>query len=365
MGIFAAAELNSYVKFSASNMTQQFNILVEVMRKFPALFMDKSKLKSLKAECLKSQKSLTQVNLLKLELERAIQSADKINFATIGIQAEADSAYESLVNRVKPFENKLRQVVKSIESLELRSMTLLFSWPRLTNLWNKIILDASIYSKRATKYTEEAALHTDELENEARSEVSTGDHDEMESGHILFSYSKLLFGDITSVYPNIKFVETDLLELQSLVRLNAVQIHKVFSTYLSSLSTKDFTNDSNNRNQNDNAMPKKEALTYLQWWWFVVEYGFRQMFESSYFQHIFYQSICHTRNNISSDDVSIFSTCSKADFTLTLLHICSRLYPNEHPCEIFPKFIEEFLLKKMQQTMFASTKVKFSVFQTT
>ena len=95
--------------------------------------MDKSKLKSLKAECLKSQKSFTQINLLKLELERAIQSADKINFATIGIQAEADSAYESLGNRVKPFENKLRQQVKSIESLELRSMTLLFSWPRLTN----------------------------------------------------------------------------------------------------------------------------------------------------------------------------------------------------------------------------------------
>ena len=215
-------------------------------------------------------------------------------------------------------------------------------------LWNKIILDASIYSKRAAEYAEEAALHTgtDDIEDEARSELPTDGHDEMKSGHILFSCSKLLFGDITSVYPNIKLVETDLLELQSLVRLNAVQIHKVFSTYLSSLSTKDFTNDSNNRNQNDNAMPKKEALTYLQWWWFVVEYGFRQMFESSYFQHIFYQSICHTRNHISSDDVSIFSTCSKADFTLTLLHICSRLYPKEHPCESFPKFIEEFFIEE-------------------
>ena len=78
------------------------------------------------------------------------------------------------------------------------------------------------------------------------------------SGHILFSYSKLLFGDITSVYPNIKFVETDLLELQSLVRLNAVQIHKVFCTYLRSLSTKDLTNHS--ANQHDNVMPKRRSF---------------------------------------------------------------------------------------------------------
>ena len=345
LGIFAAAELNSYVKFSSSSMAQQFNILVEVMRKYPALDMDKSKLKSLEAECLKAQKSFTQVNLLKSELDRAIQSSEKINFATIGIQAEADTAYDSLVNRVKPFESMLRQQVKSIESLEIRSIKLLFSWPRLTNLWNKIVLNASIYSKRATEYAEGAALHTDTNEEKASSEVSTGSHDDMESGNILFSYSKLLFSDITNVYPNIKFVETDLLELQSHVRLNAVQIHKIFCTYLRSGKTKDLTKHSDS--QSDNTTSTEQSLTYLQWWWFVVEYGFRQIFASTLFQHIFYQSICHTHKHyrISSDDVSIFSTCSKADFTLTLSDICSRLYPNQHPCESFPKFMEEFLIE--------------------
>ena len=167
---------------------------------------------------------------IEIRVGRAIQSADKINFATIGIQAEADSAYESLVNRVKPFENKLRQQVKSIESLELQSMKLLFFWPRLTNLWNKIILDASIYSKRAAEYAEEAALHkgTDDIEDEARSELPTDGHDEMKSGHILFSYSKLLFGDITSVYPDIKFVETDLLSYKVLCALMLFKHTKYF-----------------------------------------------------------------------------------------------------------------------------------------
>jgi hypothetical protein len=356
LGIYAATTLNSYVKFRDGTPSEHYAVLTEVMRKYPALKPTKLNATLLIEDCIVARKSLKQIDMLKDELKKTIAGANNVDFANITSKAEADAIYESLHCRIVPFEKLIKTQLKKIEEIEQNSLNLLISWPRWTNMWKSIVLDCSIYSKRALKYAEDAATAGSKVMNKRDQDENNNDIRDLshqkDNNTILAAYSNVSLPSLQVIYNALAFTSDNFVEIKSIIRLQSSKIHKVFQFYTTaSCSNANPKIQSTSQHIDDS---KSKNMTYLQWWWMAVDFGFIKCLQGQTLEEIYSKSITNDngkqKKSIEDEAISIFSTCSKAQFSLALIRLCSIMYTDQHPCDSFPSFMEAYINEDVLET---------------
>ena len=348
LGIYSATTLNSYVKFRDGTPSEHYAILAEVMRKYPGIKTNETDATSLMEDCTIARKSLKQIILLKEDLESAIANANALDFTNITNKAQVDSVYESLYCRIGPFEKQLKNEVQKVEEIEQSALKLLFSWPRWTNMWKSIVLDCSIYSKRALKYAEEAATNKTMEAKESKDGNNDGLSqigNQKESDNILSPYSKISLQWLKALSPSLSFTEDDFIEIKNIIRLLSPSIHKMFQIYTGHL--RDNLKNEKKTKSEQAASAEEETISYIQWWWMTRDFGLAKRFQGRLIEDIYSKSIIGdvdgSKTNMQNETVSIFSSCTKAQFTLSLIRMCSIIYTDQHPCDSLTHFVETYV----------------------
>ena len=132
-------------------------------------------------------------------------------------------------------------------------------------MWKSIVLDCSIYSKRALKYAEEAATNktmeakdSKDGNNDGLSQIGN----QKESDNILSPYSKISLQWLKALSPSLSFTEDDFIEIKNIIRLLSPSIHKMFQIYTGHL--RDNLKNEKKTKSEQPASAEEETISYIQ-----------------------------------------------------------------------------------------------------